>query len=123
MRFGAGMRVENNQVIVSVDGDLDLATVPRVRSLLHTELDLGRARFVVDLTDCTFIDSSGFGLLIGGRRRARDAGGGLEIVVSDPGLRRVFRASEMDRIFGLHESVPEASEHLEAELLGGKHAS
>ena len=100
-------------VVVDVAGDLDLSSAPAVRSVILRHLDDGWTRFVVDLSNTSFIDSAGFGLLIGGRRRAREAGGGLELVAVDPGLLRTLTIAELDRIFEPHDSVADAIRRLD----------
>ena len=53
--------------IVSVDGELDLASSPRLSSLLD-RLACERSALVVDLTECTFIDSTGLAAILHGAR-------------------------------------------------------
>ena len=53
--------------VVSVGGDLDLASSPRLSALLD-KLAASRAALVVDLTDCTFIDSAGLAAILHGAR-------------------------------------------------------
>src|SRR3954453_3832910 len=49
--------------VVSLAGELDLSTIPRLEGRLFEELRT-RPGVVVDLTKLSFIDSSGIGLLI-----------------------------------------------------------
>lgn len=49
---------------VSISGELDLATVPRLRQEIQTTLKQGTSQIVLELSNLTFIDSSGLGLLI-----------------------------------------------------------
>jgi anti-sigma B factor antagonist len=51
-------------VLVTIAGDLDMQTVPRVTaSLAHTNA-LSARHLILDLTGVTFLSSSGSGLLI-----------------------------------------------------------
>ncbi len=114
MRNGAGASVDHDCLIMAVEGDLDVSRVPGLRSTVQHRIDDGWTRFVVDLRPCTFIDSAGFGFLVGCRRRARQLGGGLEIVATEPDLLRVLALAELDRIFELHGSVEDAVARLVA---------
>jgi anti-sigma B factor antagonist len=50
--------------VVSLRGELDAATAPRLGSRLFELADEGIRGVVVDLTDVTFMDSTGIGVLL-----------------------------------------------------------
>ncbi len=50
--------------IVTIAGELDLATAPRVRAALASEVLEQAEAVVIDLTDVTFMDSSGLAELL-----------------------------------------------------------
>jgi anti-anti-sigma factor len=64
---------------VVVDGELDLATAPALRSSLVEHLDAGMTRITIDLSGCEFMDSTGLSLLVTTHHRLREAGGGLRL--------------------------------------------
>ncbi|HEV2439565.1 MAG TPA: STAS domain-containing protein [bacterium] len=57
--------------IVHPQGEIDLSTVPILRNALSAAVSLGR-HVVVDLSDVTFIDSTGFRELLSHRRTCRE---------------------------------------------------
>jgi anti-sigma B factor antagonist len=75
-------------VVLHVDGDLDLLTSPVLRQALD-ELRASGARVAVDLTGCTFIDSSGVRTLTTANDAFDDAGLDLSLVCP-PGNRTVL---------------------------------
>jgi anti-anti-sigma factor len=87
--------------ILSLVGELDLSTIPKVEPQLSEQVSSGSA-VVVDLSRLTFIDSSGIGLLIKAHRAAEAVG-----EQSDGGNGRmalhtvVAEGSQVDRVFGL----------------------
>lgn len=58
--------------VVRARGEVDILTVPRLRSALDRWLSAGVGTVVVDLRDVSFIDCAGVGELADARRRARD---------------------------------------------------
>jgi len=56
-------------VALRLEGELDIATAPRLRSMLAEEQGAGAELIVVDLERVTFMDSSGLHALIDGHRR------------------------------------------------------
>lgn len=95
--------------VVSVAGELDLYTAPEFERVLQLNGD-ANGRIVVDLSECTFIDSTGLGILVHADRHI--GGNVLLIVATDPAVLRAFEVSGLDRHFALHPS-------LEAALNGG----
>jgi anti-sigma B factor antagonist len=93
--------------LVELFGSLDMAAAPRVRLEVHALLHAGHRRLVLDLRGVDFLDSTGLGLIVALRKRARTLDGELEIVVDSPRVRRVFEITDLHKAFTLH-STPEA---------------
>lgn len=94
--------------VVRADGELDVSTAPELRQTITTALDEGDGKVVIDLTAVTFMDSTTLGVLIGAHNRVREIGGALGLVCSDERVRRVFSITGLDKVFTLHDTVPDA---------------
>ena len=62
-------------VLTRLGGEMDVAAAAEGRAFLLTALGDGQGRLVVDMTDVTFIDASGLGVLVFAARRAAQHGG------------------------------------------------
>jgi anti-sigma B factor antagonist len=91
--------------VVTIVGELDLATVPQARQKVHPVTGRKGARVVLDLSDVDFLDSIGLGLIVGALKRVRDHGGELAVVVPEGRALRVFELTGLDRIMRLEPSV------------------
>ncbi len=88
-------------------GELDAYTVGQFRESLA---DLASVpRLLIDLSAVPFMDSAGLGALIGGIRRAREAGGDVAVACSRPTLTRLLHTTGFDRIVPVTETVEEAA--------------
>ena len=94
-------------VVVHLHGDLDVATAPRVRAALLDAIE-GGGNVVVDCTGLEFLDSTGLGILIAARTRARTAGGSLLLTGVRPQLERLLAVTGVDRLFRLDPQRPPA---------------
>lgn len=88
-------------VLVRVTGDLDLASVPQLRSCLSEQLGQGHARLALDLSRVTFCDSTALGVFVGAHRRARAAGGDIEFRHPPAALRHLLTVSGLDRVLSV----------------------
>jgi anti-sigma B factor antagonist len=86
--------------VVSLAGELDLSTIPHVENQLFDQLR-SQAAIVVDLTDVTFIDSSGIALLIQSSRATNDTGVLNTVIAEGSQVERVFRLAGIDRALPL----------------------
>lgn len=96
--------------VVAITGEADVYTSPRIKQALLDLLDAGTNRIVVDLTPTEYFDSTALGVLTGGLRRARDSGGDLRIVCSNPRQLRIFEITGLSHDFSLHPSAEAALE-------------
>lgn len=97
--FDVQRRSEDGTTRVVVQGELDLATGPRVdEELRHAELERPE-RLVLDLHKVTFFDSTGLQVLLDTEVRAREEGRLFAVAAGDGEPRRILRlAAVADRL-------------------------
>ncbi|HEV2088644.1 MAG TPA: STAS domain-containing protein, partial [Cryptosporangiaceae bacterium] len=83
-------------------------TASQLRERLSKLSAEGYSKIVVDMEAVDFLDSSGLGVLIGGLKTARLAGGRFTLVCTQPKILKIFRVTGLEEIFGIHASVDEA---------------
>jgi anti-anti-sigma factor len=92
-------------VVLGVHGEVDLATSPKLHEALDAlDPDVG---LVVDLSDVSFLDSSGLTELVRAHERHAEAGG-VRLVVASKGIRRVLEVSGLTEVFSIYESSDDA---------------
>ena len=96
----------NGYQIVSVTGELDIATAEQAYSYISEVIDGRPAPVTVDLSGLTFCDASGLGVLARIARHAREAGRQLMLTSARPSLLKIMRLTGLDRVFPeLHPSA------------------
>jgi anti-sigma B factor antagonist len=100
-------RREPGYVVVTVAGEVDIATVARLRERLSA-LAEGGLPLVADLDQVSFIDATGLGALAGVARRAAARGASLHVVATRPQTRQLFRVTGLDRQIPLVRDLAEA---------------
>jgi anti-sigma B factor antagonist len=93
----------DSTTVVSVRGDVDVATSPTLRRLLAAvqvcrHRERLNAQVVIDLSRVTLLDASGLAVLVDAARSAR--GDGYMLVLRDPSL-RTMRVLEITRLLPL----------------------
>jgi anti-sigma B factor antagonist len=89
-------RTSNQGVeLLLVEGELDIATAPRLISVLNRAVQEALRSLVVDLSEVDFMDSTGLALLINAHRRLTRRSKGFAVVCPPGPLRRVFEVTDM----------------------------
>jgi anti-anti-sigma factor len=87
-------------VVVTAVGEIDLSNCDKLDHALNN-LD-GASRVVVDLSLCSFFDSSCLGVLVKHAHRLHDEGKEFRVTVDDQG-RRVIEMTNLSELLGLDE--------------------
>lgn len=98
-------RLADETRVVSIAGELDLYTAPEFERALELN-GAANGRVVVDLSECTFIDSTALGMLLRAERHI--GGSALLIVATGAEVLRAFEVSGLARRFALHPSLGSA---------------
>lgn len=106
--FEVSVEERGDRTVVACSGEIDLMTAAEFRTTLTDLIVEGRVHLVIDLLGVTFVDSSGLGVLVAARRRARTVKGSLSLVATHPTVLRVLHVTALDRVFPIHETLEEA---------------
>jgi len=93
--FSVTVERDTRGVRVRVVGELDLASVPELNSVLETLKDDGYGRLLLDLDGVEFIDSSGLSAIIHAHDSADRSGHPLTIRCSAPQVQKLFELTGM----------------------------
>lgn len=99
---------EGRSVVVSVSGDVDVATSAQLSEALSAALCAGAERLVCDLTDVGFLDAPGVQALLIAGHRAIGCYAWLDLVCTQSQAGKVIRLSGPDTVMPCHDSVAEA---------------
>jgi anti-sigma B factor antagonist len=94
--------------VVGAAGELDVATAPDLDRKLRAAIEEGQVHLVLDLTQVTFVDSTGLGVLVGCRNLVRKSGGTIRLVVTHRNVRKVLEITSLDTVFPIYESLEAA---------------
>jgi anti-anti-sigma factor len=98
--FSAVISHARDHIVVTIDGDIDLATSPMLQ---HTLGVIPAAqRVVIDCTDIGFVDSSGLRVILEDYRRHVSGGGSLQVRCSpsSPMMRLLTITGIVDELSG-----------------------
>jgi len=95
--------------VLHVRGEIDVATSPGLRNHLNELIERGHEIIIVNLTEVSFIDSTGLGVLVGSVRRIRAIGGDLRLVVTQPHIIKLLDLTGLDDVFSVAPNLSDAA--------------
>jgi anti-sigma B factor antagonist len=105
----ADSRLDDGRILVTITGELDIATVPLVRERLTALVETGTARIVADLRGVSFMDSTGLAAFIHAKLRQGDDAGGITLVLAqDSYARLIFEVAGLDGVLDVVETLDDA---------------
>ena len=110
MDFGVTVTSRGRWEILTVTGEIDMATAPRFRQRLLAVTAAGAQNVVIDLSGVDFIDSTGLGVLMGAAKRVRSLGGDIRLVMTGSRLSDLIELTRLDRVLDVFDSVSAAVE-------------
>lgn len=95
---------EGDAAVVRATGEMDYHNFVMLKSSVEQALVDGERRFILNLADLSYLDSSALGSLLYNQKRIRDHQGSL-VVVPGRALTDVLNLTHLDSYFTLVESV------------------
>jgi anti-sigma B factor antagonist len=90
--------------VVTPPREVDVASAPALRLDLTAALERRRWA-LVDLSEVTFVDSSGLGVLVASRMLARELGGDLALIGPQPNVATVLEVTGLAAVFVTFETL------------------
>ncbi len=112
------LRVESRRLdgipLLFLSGEVDLYTVPAFEQAISGVIVDDTRAVVVDLTEISYLDSSGLSTLIVAYKKLAAQGGDLYVIASSspPAVRRVLEITRVDTFIRVRRTVDDIREEL-----------
>ena len=107
--FGVRTTSTGSNLLVEVAGDVDMTTAPELSQAIERAPD-GTELVVIDLSDVSFLDSSGLNALVQGRRTLAERDVAMTVVVPPEGtIRQVFEITRLTEALTVIDARPSLS--------------
>ena len=100
-------------IVVTVEGELDVYSGPRLRDLLMQQSRDGHHTLVIDLSGLQFTDSSGLGIMVGALKRAKARGGTVCLLSPSDHLAKILKMTGLTHVFPIFTDLQAAIDLLD----------
>jgi anti-sigma B factor antagonist len=110
------LHVAPDITVLEISGRLNIGnSLISIEAFISRIIDQGVRKLVVDLTNLTYIDSSGIGMLVTSSGRLEQSGGRMRVAGARGSVARALELVHLDRIAPLDEDVESACRRLTAD--------
>ena len=107
--FASQVSRTNGQAIVRVQGEVDLYTAPQLWEALDIAIAGAPHELVIDLSEVTFLDSSGLSMLVRAHKRLRPFAGTVVIRGAAEQVSMALQVTKLNTVLTVEPPVPAAT--------------
>lgn len=104
----------NHICVLEVSGRITATSVMELKDQIKSMISAGYIYLVFDLSQTTFIDSSGLSAFVSGLKQVREKGGTLHLASLQPDVRSIFSLTMLDRVFEMYSTVNDAVQSIQS---------
>lgn len=106
-----GLRIEQrgDALVVTIGGELTMENVPDLKQEVEKTLKGDYGKLVLELSEVSFIDSSGIGFLVSMSTRVTNAGKSFSLLRPSPQVTKTLELVQLIRYFSILDSDGEAA--------------
>jgi anti-sigma B factor antagonist len=101
--------------VLKVAGEIDVYTAPEFRIAVNKAIDAGSIDLIIDLTDVSYIDSSGFGALLGAVKVVKPKNGSINLAGCNEAIDRMLAITRLNTVFGIYPKAEDAANALKTQ--------
>ncbi len=106
-----GQRDEGEIRVIEISGALKILNAPELKEVIDECKRSGKLQLVVDMSNLTYVDSSGLGMLINSGRELRGEGGNILLACVPENIHDMLRVAGLLQFFQVFESTAAAAAH------------
>lgn len=108
MRIETSLRHLDGIPVLDVTGEIDIYTTPQFKEAVSAAIDENKPAIIINMTQVTYMDSSGFGTLLSATKRLRPLEGALYLTGCNESIQRMLQITRLNTIFGVYGTEDEA---------------
>jgi anti-anti-sigma factor len=100
---------KNDILIILIDYERATVTIAdEFNSIVKHEIAFGGRNFIIDLSECEFIDSTFLSALVSSFKKIVEVGGDLKIFGLKPAVNSMFQLTRLSKVFDIYFDQKEA---------------
>lgn len=99
---------KENVLIINIIGEVDLYNAPKIKEVVNDNIRKGFLKFIINMQEVTYIDSTGIGSLIFARQTILAAKGSLRLIHIKDSVKKIFELTRLNSFFTILDNENDA---------------
>lgn len=92
-----------NELNIEIPENFAVDEADKFREKLNYLMSKGEKNFVLNFSKCTFIDSTGLGVLVSTYKKCEQLNGSLKLYSINEQVMRIFSLTRLDKVFDMYK--------------------
>ena len=92
-----------NEINIQIPEYFAVDEAAKFREDVNKMIGKGEKHFVLNFNNCSFIDSTGLGVLVGIYKKCKELNGSLKLNSINPKVMKLFKLTRLDKVFDINE--------------------
>jgi anti-sigma B factor antagonist len=92
----------SNENIVYIPENFAVEEAAKFRTNVNKLIEGGQATFVLDFSQCKFVDSTGLGVIVAAYKKCLEHGGNIRLRSMKEEVRKVFTLTRLDKVLDIY---------------------
>lgn len=88
-----------SEILVKIPSNFSVEEASRFREDIRKQIEGGAFHFVLDFSDCKFIDSTGLGVIVSSYKKCAENGGKMKLRSLGPNVMKIFELTRLNHVF------------------------
>lgn len=88
-----------NEVIITIPENFSIEEAILIREKTYKMIEEGERHFILDFHNCSFVDSTGLGVMVGIYKKCAEVGGTTAIRSVQPSVMKILTMTRLDKVF------------------------
>jgi anti-sigma B factor antagonist len=104
---------QEESIIFKITGEINLYSSQHIKEYIETLLKEGKNMFFIELSDVSYIDSSGLGVFLGIHSKIYKSGGGIHLCSPSTKVNYVLELTKLRGLLNVFDSLEDAFEAIQ----------
>ncbi|MCM1989473.1 STAS domain-containing protein [Oceanirhabdus seepicola] len=88
-----------NEISIQIPENFEVDEAAKFREEVNVMIGKGEKHFVLNFNNCSFIDSTGLGVLVGIYKKCMELEGSFKLNSINPKVMKIFELTRLDKVF------------------------
>lgn len=88
-----------NELVISIPPMFSVEEASRFREEVREHIQNGQVRFMLDFSGCSFIDSTGLGVIVSSYKKCVEQGGSIRLKAMNANVFKIFELTRLNNVF------------------------